>query len=134
MSEHRKLERLTHDIRRLVREILGEEIMSQVQYTLTLTITPATPPLSESATSGSLSIQAGAPVSDLAVGDTITGGQPPYVASVDPASPNQLPAGLSVSVDANGNLNLTGTATTAGTGTILIDVNDSAPAPSLSKK
>jgi hypothetical protein len=121
---HERLEELAHDIRRLVREILGDD-MSQVQYTLTLTITPATPPLSESATSGSLSIQAGAPVSDLPVGDTITGGQPPYVASVDPASPNQLPDGLSVSVDANGNLNLTGTATTSGTGTILIDVNDS---------
>jgi hypothetical protein len=124
-KEH-DLNELVHKLRELVTIILGEN-MSQVQYTLTLTVTPAVTPLTEGATSGSATLQANTQGSDILT--PITGGVPPYTASVDASSPNQLPPGVTVGIDQNNNLIVSGTAATAGTGTILIDVNDSAVIP-----
>jgi hypothetical protein len=117
-----KLHELAERIRELVREILGEETMAQVQFTLTLTV--AAPPLAEGATSGSATMQLGAAGSDVLT--PITGGVPPYTATVDAASASQLPTGVTVGLDANNNLIVSGTPTVAGSATILIDVKDSA--------
>jgi hypothetical protein len=99
--------------------------MAQLQFTVTVTVNPAPPPpLSESASSGSAVLTQGA--SGTTILAQISGGVPPYSASVDAASPNPLPPGVSVGIDANNNLILTGTPTAAG-GPLptLLDVVDS---------
>jgi hypothetical protein len=135
MSHHHQPEiyELREKIRELAYFLLGEEFMSQVQFTLTLTVAPAANPLTEGASSGSDTMRQGV----ATAGDILTpisGGQPPYSASVDPASPSQLPPGVTVGIDANNNLIVSGTPTASGTATILIDVNDSAPTPASAKK
>lgn len=98
--------------------------MSQVQFTVSITITPAPPPLAESASAGNASFQVG--IAGNAVLAAITGGTAPYAAAVDANSPNPLPPGLAVSIDSNNNLIVSGTPTTdGGPAPVLIDVTDS---------
>jgi hypothetical protein len=122
-DHQRKLKELDQRIRELFREILGEQIMSQVQFTLSLTVNPASVPLAESLSSGSAAFTVGTPNSVILA--AITGGVAPYTPSVDPASASQLPPGLALSMDPDNNLIVSGTATVAGTGAVLIDVVDS---------
>ena len=98
--------------------------MSQVQFTVTITIAPPPPPpLSEGSSSGTANFVEG--VAGSVVLTPITGGQPPYVASVDAASPNPLPPGLNAGIDPNNNLIVSGTPTTqGGPAPVLIDVVD----------
>lgn len=102
--------------------------MAQVQFTLTLTISPPPPPpLAESASSGSATLQQG--VAGSVVLANISGGVPPYSASVDASSPNPLPDGLSASIDSSNNLIVSGIPTVAGgPAPVLLDVVDSAGA------
>jgi hypothetical protein len=133
MSHHHQpeIDELREKIRELAYFLLGEEIMAQVQFTLTLTVAPAANPLTEGASFGSASLTQGVQGSDVLT--PITGGNPPYSASVDPTSPSALPPGVTVGLDANNNLIVSGAPTAAGTATILIDVNDSAPAAPVAK-
>lgn len=107
--------------------------MAQVQFTLTLTVTPAAvsgPTLG--ATSGSATLQQGVQGSEILT--PVTLGVPPYSASVDATSPSALPPGVTVGIDANNNLIVSGDASAAGgPSTILIDVNDSAPVSAVKK-
>lgn len=99
--------------------------MAQVQFTVTITVASA--PLAEGSSSGSANFVEGVPNSVVLA--PITGGTPPYSASVDAASPNPLPPGLSVGIDVNNNLIVSGTASAAGgPAPVLIDVVDSAGA------
>lgn len=108
--------------------------MSQVQFTVSITVTaPPPPPLSEGSSSGDASFVEG--VQSTAILAPITGGVPPYTASVDAASPNPLPPGLNVGIDANNNLILSGAATSAGgPAPVLLDVVDSTGASVASVK
>jgi hypothetical protein len=132
VSHHHQPEiyELRDKIRELAYFLLGEELMAQVQYTLTLTVTPALPPpnpLTLGATSGSATLAQGTQGSDILT--PVTLGVPPYSAAVDAASPSALPPGVTVGIDANNNLIVSGNASIAGgPSTIVIDVNDSAPA------
>jgi len=102
-----------------------EEFMSQVKFTLSLTVTGGTgSTLTVTPSSGSASFTVGTFASEIL--GAVTGGVAPYTASVDASSPNQLPSGLSLSIDSNNNLVISGTATVGGSGSVLIDVNDSA--------
>jgi len=103
-----------------------EEFMSQVQFTLSLSVTAASQPLAITPPSGAATFVVGT-ASSSTLG-AVTGGVPPYTPTVDAASPSQLAPGLSLSMDANNNLILSGTPTAAGSGTVVIDVNDSAGA------
>ncbi len=97
--------------------------MSQIQFTATITINPAPQPLAESASAGDASFQVG--VAGSVALAQISGGQAPYSAAVDAASPNPLPPGLELSLDASNNLVLSGTPTTeGGPAPVLIDVTD----------
>jgi len=101
--------------------------MSQVQFNLSLTVTPAPQPLTEGNPSGSASLQQGVAASIILA--PITGGTPPYSASVDPNSPNPLPVGVNASIDASNNLIISGTAQVSGGPLpVIIDVSDSAGA------
>ena len=97
--------------------------MSQVQFSLSITVNPAPAPLAESASSGSAEFVVG--VANSVVLAAITGGTAPYGVAVDAGSTNQLPPGLSASSDGSNNLVVSGTATAAGTGSVLLDVTDS---------
>lgn len=99
--------------------------MAQVQFTVTVTVNPAAPPpLAEGSTSGSAVFTQGTQATVVLT--PITGGVPPYSASVDGASPNPLPPGVVVGIDANNNLILSGNPSAAG-GPLptLLDVIDS---------
>jgi hypothetical protein len=124
--DHEKLERIAHELRELFEAVLGEQIMSQAQFTLTLTINPVTPPPNPvvlGSPSGSDTETQGAQFTTILT--PVTGGVPPYTASVDAASPNPLPPGVSAGIDASNNLIITGAAAGPGTGTVLLDVVDS---------
>ena len=98
--------------------------MAQVQFTLTLTVDPAPNPLTEGSLVGSATFVAGTFGSFILA--PISGGVPPYSASVDAASANQLPTGLTVGIDAANNLIVSGTTPTAGgPADVLLDVQDS---------
>jgi len=105
-----------------------EEFMSQVQFTVAITVagstTPPPAPLAEGAPSGSAQFTVGVQASSILT--PITGGVPPYTVNVDPASPSPLPPGIVAGIDPNNNLILSGTATAAGSGSVLLDVVDSA--------
>jgi hypothetical protein len=125
---HNELHELEEKIRQLAYFLLGEEIMSQVQFSVVITVTPSTPPpppLTEGAPSGTATFAQG--VQSSVVLTSITGGVAPLVAPVvDPTSPSQLPPGITASLDASNNLILSGTPTVSGTATVLLNVNDSA--------
>jgi hypothetical protein len=127
---HNEIEQLREKIRELAYFLLGEEIMAQVQFSVVITVAPATPPptpLTEGATSGTAAFTQGVPGSVTLT--PITGGVSPYLPpTVDSTSPSQLPPGITASLDANNNLILSGTPTVSGTATVLLDVNDSATA------
>lgn len=99
--------------------------MAQIQFKVTITIAPPPPPpLAEGASSGNAAFVEG--VAGSAILAPITGGVPPYVASVDAASPNPLPPGLTAGIDASNNLIVSGTPTTqGGPAPVLLDVVDS---------
>jgi len=118
------LERLFHNLHNL-----KEIKVSQVQFNLNVNIVAPPPPLAESASSGDATFTQGQAGSFTLA--QITGGQPPYSVAVDPASPGQLPSGVSPSIDSNNNLVLAGTTSDAPeTGvSVLLDVTDSAGQP-----
>ena len=97
--------------------------MSQVEFTVAITVAPAAAPLAEGASSGPAAFTVG--VAGSVTLTQITGGVPPYAVAVDPASPTQLPPGITPSLDANNNLILSGTPTVSGSATVLLDVTDS---------
>jgi len=105
--------------------------MSQVQFTVSITINPpAPPPLSEGSSSGSATFQQG--VASTVVLTPITGGVGPDSVSVDLSTP--LPAGLTPGLDANNNLILSSDGTAAaGTATVILNVDDSAPASDVAR-
>lgn len=122
-EDHRKweilrfLERIFHNLKEIK--------VSQVQFNLTVNIVAAAPPLAEGSTSGSATFTQGEAGSFVLT--PITGGVPPYTASVDSASPNQLPNGVSASIDGDNNLVLSGTTSDpveAGV-VVVIDIIDS---------
>ena len=124
----REIEELKHKIRELAYFLLGEEIMAQVQFTVTITVAPATQPLAEGSTSGTASFVQGIQSSTILT--PITGGVPPYTAAVDPTSPNPLPPGITAGIDPNNNLILSGNVTASGgPSPVLIDVTDSQGTP-----
>jgi hypothetical protein len=86
--------------------------MSEIQFTVTVTVNPAVPPLSEGSSSGAATFTQG--VQSSVILTPITGGVPPYSASVDAASPNPLPPGVTAGIDANNNLILSGTPSASG--------------------
>jgi hypothetical protein len=109
-----------------------------LQIYVTLTINPPAPPpppplADNPASSPTSPIVLPAETSGVAVGSQpitqVSGGTPPYnQPTVDPTSPTQLPAGMSVAIDANGNVTLSGTppvVTAPVTGTFILDVVDS---------
>jgi hypothetical protein len=101
--------------------------MSQsVSVTINFNIAqPAPPPLVVSPASVTESLTVGTPAPSGAIA-VVSGGTPPYQQpTVDTASSNPLPPGLTASVDASGNVTLTGTPTTAGTGSVTLDIADS---------
>jgi hypothetical protein len=101
--------------------------MAQVQFTVSVTVTAPAAPLAEGSSSGPASFVQG--VQSTVILTPITGGQPPYTASVDAASPSALPAGITAGIDPNNNLILSGAATAAGgPASVLLDVIDSAGA------
>ena len=119
--EHRKARKA---VTLVIPIYLGEHDMSQVQFTVTVTVNAPVPPLAEGITSGSASFTEGVQSSQVLT--QITGGVPPYTASVDAATPNPLPPGLVPSIDANNNLVLSGTPSAAGgPAPVLLDVTDS---------
>lgn len=107
-----------------------EEFMSQVQFNVSITVLSSVPTLTVTPTSGSATFTQG--VQGSVVLGAVTGGVPPYAVSVDAASPNLLPPGLSASIDTNNNLIVSGTPTAAGSGPVTLDVTDSAPVTSSS--
>lgn len=113
------------ELARLIRSILEEIKMSQVQLTVTFNIAPAVQPLAETTTAVTVNGTSGVALSGNS-GDVISGGVPPYTVTVDAASPSQLPPGVTASVDGSGNVVFSGTPTTAGTGTVLLDITDAA--------
>jgi hypothetical protein len=122
---HQELEELAEKIRKLLYKILGDKLMAQVQFTVTITVNPpAPPPLAEGASSGSAVFQQG--VASSVVLTSVTGGVGADSVSVDALSA-ALPAGLTASLDASNNLVLTSDGTAvAGTASVVLDVNDSA--------
>jgi hypothetical protein len=125
MSRHHnnELEELRNRIRELAYFLLGEEFMSQVQFTVAITVAPTSTPVQEGSSSGSADFTQN--VQGSITLTPITGGVPPYTASVDAASPSQLPPGITASIDPNNNLILSGTPTVAGSASVLLDVVDS---------
>lgn len=97
-----------------------------VQVVVNFNIAPPAPPqlvATPATASNSLTVGSPAPTSPVSV---ISGGTPPYnQPTVDAASANPLPPGLSASVDASGNLTITGTPTVAGSGSVTLDISDS---------
>jgi hypothetical protein len=120
---HNELEELKNKIRELAYFILGEELMSQVQFTVAITVAPSGPALVEGSSGGSAAFTQN--VQGSVILTPITGGVPPYTASVDAASPSALPPGLTPSIDENNNLILSGTPTVAGSASVVLDVVDS---------
>jgi hypothetical protein len=120
---HNEFEQLKEKLRELAYFVLGEEIMSQVQFTVAITVAPAANPLAEGSSSGSASFTQN--VQGSIILTPITGGVPPYTAAVDPASPSALPAGLAPSIDASNNLILSGTPTESGSASVVLDAIDS---------
>lgn len=110
----------------LSEDFVKELQMAKVQFTVSFSIAAATPPLAESATSGSVSGTVGQSLSVASGLDVVSGGVPPYSVAVDPSSPNPLPPGVSVSIDpASGNLVVSGTPTAAGSGAVVLAISDS---------
>lgn len=97
-----------------------------VQVTINFNIQPAAPPAlvaNPASATDSLTVGQAAPATPVSV---VSGGTPPYQQpTVDPASPSQLPPGLSAAIDDSGNLTITGTPTAAGTGVVVLNVADS---------
>jgi hypothetical protein len=120
---HNEFEQLKEKLRELAYFVLGEEIMSQVQFTVAITVAPAANPIAEGNASGSASFTQN--VQGSVILTPITGGVPPYSVSVDPTSPSALPAGITASLDASNNLILSGTPTVSGSASVLLDVVDS---------
>jgi hypothetical protein len=119
---------------------IGEFPMApqNLQIFVTLTINPpAAPPppplVSVPASSASTPMVLPAEQSGVAVAAQpiaqVQGGTPPYLTpTIDPASPSQLPAGMTLGLDANGNLTISGTPPVVAaptTGTFIVDVVDS---------
>jgi hypothetical protein len=101
-----------------------------VQITVTLTINPATapapPPLVATPSAPTLPAETVGQAVSLVPVAVVTGGTPPYQQpAIDPASPSQLPPGLTAAIDANGNVTVSGTPAAAGTGEFILDVTDS---------
>jgi len=126
MSHHHQPEiyELRNKIRELAYFLLGEELMSQVQFTVAITVAPSGPPLSESASSGPAQFTQGQAGSVTLA--QITGGTAPYSVAVDSTSASQLPPGITASIDPNNNLILSGAPTVSGSASVLLDVTDAA--------
>jgi len=124
---HEEIEHLFERLLRCLVEKIkeGESFVATLQFTLTLNISPAPQPFTESATSGSVAGQVGQALNVTSGLDLISGGTAPYSVAVDSSSPNQLPDGVSVSIGADGNLNVTGTPTVAGSGSVVLAISDS---------
>jgi hypothetical protein len=95
----------------IINIFLGEDCMPTTQFQVTLTINPGVTVVPVTLPAETV----GVPVNAVPVGTAQ--GTGPFTVSTDPASPAQIPAGLTAAVDASGNVTLSGTPTTAETGT-----------------
>ena len=86
--------------------------MPTTQFQVTLTINPGVNVVPVTLPAETV----GVPVNAVPVGTAPGAG--PFTVSTDPASPAQIPAGLTAAVDASGNVTISGTPTTAENGTV----------------
>lgn len=98
--------------------------MSQVQLSVSFTVSSAPTPLTVTPSSVTENLTVGTPVDSTVAVAVVAGGVAPYSYALD-ASSQPLPDGVSFSEDASGNIFLEGTPTTTGTANVVLNVTDS---------